>query len=106
MKRFMFKVSYTHEGMRGVISEGAVNRRTFIEKMASEMGGSVVSFDYAFGDTDVYVICEMQDEITAAAVATAVAASGAASIETVTLLSPEDVDAAIAKHAPYRAPGA
>ena len=41
------------------------------------MGGSIASFDFAFGDTDVYVIAEMPDEITAAAVATAVAASGA-----------------------------
>lgn len=106
MARFMFKVSYSKEGMQGVIREGAANRKTFIEKMAAEMGGSISSFDFAFGDTDAYVIAEMPDQITAAAVATAVAASGAASIETVVLLSADDVDRAIGKHAPYRAPGA
>ena len=106
MARFMFKVSYSKEGMQGVIKEGAANRKTFIEKMAAEMGGSISSFDFAFGDTDVYVISEMPDQINAAAVATAVAASGAASIETVVLLSADDVDRAIEKHAPYRAPGA
>lgn len=106
MARFMFKVSYSKEGMQGVIKEGAANRKTFIEKMAAEMGGSISSFDFAFGDTDVYVISEMPDHINAAAVATAVAASGAASIETVVLLSADDVDRAIEKHAPYRAPGA
>jgi uncharacterized protein with GYD domain len=106
MARFMFKVRYTKDGMQGVMKEGAVGRRTFIEKMASEMGGSIASFDFAFGDTDVYAITEMPDQITAASVATAIAASGAVSIETVVLLSAEDVDQAIAKHAPYRAPGA
>lgn len=106
MARFMYKVSYSKEGMQGVIKEGAANRKTFIEKMAAEMGGSISSFDFAFGDTDVYVIAEMEDQITAAAVATAVAASGAATIETVVLLSADDVDRAIGKHAPYRAPGA
>jgi uncharacterized protein with GYD domain len=106
MARFMFKVCYTKEGMQGVVKEGAVGRRATIEKMATEMGGSITSFDYAFGDTDIYVISEMPDQITAAAVATAVAASGAASIETVVLLSPEELDEAIAMHAPYRAPGA
>jgi uncharacterized protein with GYD domain len=106
MARFMFKVSYSKEGMQGVIKEGAANRKTFIEKMAAEMGGSISSFDFAFGDTDAYVISEMPDQINAAAVATAVAASGAGSIETVVLLSADDVDRAIAKHAPYRAPGA
>jgi len=105
MRRFMFKVSYTKDGMQGVIKEGAASRVTTIEKMAAGMGGSIASFDFAFGDTDVYVIAEMPDEITAAAVATAVAASGAASIDTVVLLSAEDLDAAIAKHAPYRPPG-
>jgi uncharacterized protein with GYD domain len=106
MARFMFKVSYTGEGMQGVVKEGAVGRRATIEKMAADMGGSITSFDYAFGDIDVYVISEMPDQVTAAAVATAVAASGAASIETVVLLSAEEVDQAIAKNAPYRAPGA
>ena len=66
MARFMFKVSYTKDGMQGVMKEGAVSRRTFIEKMASEMGGSIASFDFAFGDTDAYVIAEMPDQITAA----------------------------------------
>ena len=106
MARFMFKVSYTKDGMQGVMKEGAVSRRTFIEKMASEMGGSIASFDFAFGDTDAYVIAEMPDQITAASVATAVAASGAVNIETVVLISAEDIDQAIAKNAPYRAPGA
>jgi uncharacterized protein with GYD domain len=106
MARFMFKVSYSKEGMQGVIKEGAANRKTFIEKMAAEMGGSISSFDFAFGDTDAYVIAEMEDQVTAAAVATAVAASGAGTIETVVLLSADDVDRAIWKHAPYRAPGA
>ncbi len=106
MARFMFKVSYSKEGMQGVLKEGAASRRTFIEKMAADMGGSITSFDFAFGETDVYVISEMPDEITAAAVATAVGASGAGSIETVVLLSAEDIDRAIAKNAPYRASGA
>jgi uncharacterized protein with GYD domain len=106
MARFMFKVCYTKDGMQGVLKEGAVSRRTFIEKMASDMGGSIASFDFAFGDTDVFAITEMPDQITAASVATAIAASGAVDIETVVLLSAEDVDQAIAKNAPYRAPGA
>lgn len=106
MARFMFKLSYSKDGMQGVMKEGAVNRRTFIEKMAGEMGGSITSFDFAFGDTDLYAIAEMPDQIAAAAVATAVGASGTGSIETVVLLSAEDIDRAIDKHAPYRAPGA
>lgn len=106
MARYMIKVSYSKEGMQGVMKEGAANRRDFISKMVAEIGGSIETFDFAFGDTDVYVIAELADNITAAAVATAVGASGAGSAETVVLLSPDEIDAAIAKHVPYRAPGA
>ncbi|MFI5393140.1 MAG: GYD domain-containing protein [Myxococcota bacterium] len=106
MARFMFKVGYSKEGMQGVIKEGAANRRAFIEKMAADMGGSITSFDFAFGETDVYAIAEMPDAITSAAVSTAVGAAGTGTIDTVELLSAEDIDRAIEQHAPYRAPGA
>lgn len=106
MARFMFKVSYSQEGMQGLMKEGAANRRAAIQKLASEMGGSVSTFDFAFGDTDVYLTAEFPDQISAAAITTAVGAAGTGSVETVVLLSPEDIDAAIAMHAPYRAPGA
>ncbi len=53
------------------------------------------------------VIAEMPDEITAAAVATAVGGVGRRrASKTVVLLSAEDIDRAIDKHASYRAPGA
>jgi uncharacterized protein with GYD domain len=106
MARFMFKVSYTTEGLQGVMKEGAAQRRAYMEKLLAEMGGSLASFDFAFGGTDLYAIAELPDQTTAAALATAVAASGTGRIETVVLLSPEDVDDAVAKHMPFRAPGA
>ena len=40
MRRFMFKVSYSKDGMQGVIKEGAASRVTTIEKLAAGMGGS------------------------------------------------------------------
>jgi uncharacterized protein with GYD domain len=106
MGRYLYKVSYSKEGMQGVMRQGAADRQAFIEKLASEVGGSITSFDFAFGDTDVYVMADMPDHVTAAAIATAVSASGAASIETVVLLSADDIDRAIAKDVPYKPPGA
>lgn len=106
MGRYLFKVSYTADGLRGVLKEGGQSRSDFVHHMASEMGGSVESFDFAFGDTDCYVLCEMEGDETAAAVAMAVSASGAASVETVKLLTPAQVDAARGITANYRPPGA
>ena len=105
MARFMFKVSYSTDGLQGVMKEGAANRRAYMEELAAEMGGSISSFDFAFGETDLYAIAELPDQVTAAAVAPAVAASGVGGIETIVLLSPEEVDEAVAKRVPFRAPG-
>ena len=106
MPRYLLKVAYSVDGIKGVMKEGAESRSTFVSKMAADLGGSVESFDFAFGQTDVFVIAEMPDDETAAAIAMSVAASGAGSIETVKLLSPAQVDKARGINTGYRAPGA
>jgi uncharacterized protein with GYD domain len=105
MGRYLFKVSYSVDGLKGVMSQGAENRREFISKMAANLGGSLETFDFAFGETDVYAICEIPDDETAAAVALAVGASGAGSIQTVKLLTPAQVDKARGIQTGYQPPG-
>lgn len=106
MARYLYKVSYSADGMKGVMKEGAENRATFIAKMAADVGGSLESFDFAFGETDAYVVCDLADDETAAAIAMAVGASGTGSIQTVKLLSPAQIDKARGITTGYRAPGA
>lgn len=106
MAKYLWKVSYSVDGLRGVMKEGAASRATFIEKLTANIGGHMESFYFAFGDTDVYVIAEVPDDTTAAAISLAVASSGVGSIETVKLLTPDQVDAARAIDTGYRAPGA
>ena len=105
MPKYLYKVSYSADGMRGVMKEGAASRADFIGKLVSNLGGRMESFHFAFGETDVYVINELPDDATAAAVAMAVGAAGTGSIETVKLLTPDEVDAARAIDTGYRAPG-
>jgi uncharacterized protein with GYD domain len=105
MARYLFEVSYSVDGIRGVVKEGAENRATFISKMAADLGGSVESFDFAFGATDAFVLCEIPDDETAAAVAIAVGSSGAGSCRTVKLLTPAQIDKARGITTGYRAPG-
>jgi uncharacterized protein with GYD domain len=105
MGRYLFKVSYSVDGLKGVVKQGAANRAEFISKMAANLGGSVESFDFAFGETDVYALCEIPDDETAAAVAMAVGSSGAGSIQTVKLLTAEQVDKARGIATGYQPPG-
>jgi uncharacterized protein with GYD domain len=106
MARYLFEVSYSTDGLKGVAKDGAASRVGVVEALAASVGGSSVSFDFAFGDTDVYAIVDLPDDESAAAVALAVAKSGAVSkFSTVKLLTPEQVDAALAKNPDYTPPG-
>jgi uncharacterized protein with GYD domain len=105
MGRYMFKVSYSVDGLKGVMHEGAEHRQTFIAKMAADMGGSLETFDFAFGETDLYTICEIPDDETAAAIALAVASAGVGGVETVKLLTSAQVDKARGIQTGYKPPG-
>jgi uncharacterized protein with GYD domain len=106
MPKYLFKASLTAAGLDGTIREGGTSRREAIEDVAKGLGGTVEAFYYAFGDTDVFLIADLADNETAAAIAMAVTASGAASVSTTVLLTPEEIDAATRKTVDYRPPGA
>jgi len=105
MSRYLIRARYTAEGARGIASGGGSARRAAVEKMVSDVGGSLESFDFAFGDEDVYTIVELPDHTAAAAVALAVNASGAVNLRTVVLLTPEEIDAAAQQTVGYTPPG-
>lgn len=105
MAKYLWQVQYTPEGMKGVLKEGGTSRRDVVEKLAGNLGGTIESFHYAFGDNDVYVIAEFPSNVDVAAVAMTVGAAGAASVKTTVLLTPEEIDQAARKSVDYRPPG-
>jgi uncharacterized protein with GYD domain len=106
MPRFLIEATYTLDGLRGLLKDGGRGRVESVRKVAESVGGRLESFDFAFGEHDTYVICELPDNKSAAAIALAVGASGAATTRTVVLLTPEEVDQAVKQSIDYRAPGA
>lgn len=105
MPRYMFRVNYTLEGLQGLMKEGGTGRRKAAETLISSLGGHLVSLDYAFGEDDVYVLCELPDDEAAAAASLRITASGAVKVQTIKLLSPEQIDSAIDRELEYRKPG-
>jgi uncharacterized protein with GYD domain len=105
MPKYLISGNYVGEGIKGLLKEGGSSRRAAVEKLASSMGGSVEGVYYAFGETDVYVIADMPDNATAAAVALTVGASGTVTVKTTVLMTPEEVDEAAKKTPSYRPPG-
>lgn len=106
MARFMFIARYSSDGARGVTSAGGTSRRSAIEKMAAGLGGRVETFDFAFGEDDVYTVVELPDNKAAAAVALTINSTGKTSVRTVVLMTPEEVDAAAQQSVDYTPPGA
>jgi uncharacterized protein with GYD domain len=106
MARYLLQVSYTQAGVQGLMNEGGSSRRDAIEKLVANNGGTLETFDFAFGEDDVVLIAEMADVATVAALSMAVGASGAATVRTTPLISAEDIDRATALSVGYRAPGA
>ena len=105
MPKFLFEAMYTQDGVKGVQSAGGTSRRDAVAQVAESVGGKLDSFHFAFGERDAYVIADLPDNESAAAVALTVNASGGATVKTVVLLTPEEVDAAAQRSVDYRPPG-
>ena len=105
MSKYLLEGRYTAEGAKGLAREGGSERRTVVAKMTEGLGGKLETFYYAFGDVDVYAIVDVPDSVTAAAIALAVNQGGGATLKTVALISPEDMDKASKKNVNYRPPG-
>jgi uncharacterized protein with GYD domain len=105
MPKYLIEASYTLEGVKGVQSAGGSARREAVAALAESVGGKLETFYFAFGDRDVYAVLEVPSNEAAAAVAMTVNGSGAVSIRTTVLLTPEEVDEAAKVSVNYRPPG-
>jgi uncharacterized protein with GYD domain len=106
MAKFLFACDYTADGSKGLLKDGGSKRRTVIEKAVQKAGGTLEAFYFAFGKDDAYVLVDLPDNVTAAAVSLAVSATGVGAITTTALLTAEEVDRACKKTVSYKAPGA
>lgn len=105
MTKILIRASYTPDGLKGLVKEGGTSRKKVVEKMVADLGGKVEAFYYAFGDYDVYAICELPDEESVAATSFAVNAPGLVKLSTIILLDPAQIDNAVKKTVQYRSPG-
>ena len=106
MPKYLVKASHTREGLQGLMNEGGTARRDAISAGITALGGAMETFLYAFGDDDLCVILDVPDQITMAAIALTVGASGAGTVSTTVLLTPEEIDQAVQKSFNYQPPRA
>jgi len=106
MATYLWRASYSVEGVKGLTKEGGAKRRAAIQQMVEKSGGKLHAFYFALGESDVIAIAEFPDTATAVAMSLAVNAAGAVRLDTTLLLTPEEFDAASKKSVGYRPPGA
>jgi len=73
--------------------------------MVRQADGTLETFYYAMGETDVFAIVEVPDSTTAAAISLAVNAAGMVTLSTTPLLTTEEIDEACKRSVNYRPPG-
>ena len=110
MSKYLCKASYTVEGVKGLLKEGGTARRDAVAKAIEAMGGKLEVLYYALGETDVYYIAEVPDNVTVVAGSLIGNVSGTSQLTCTALLSPEEMDRAAEmakeKMSSYRPPGA
>lgn len=105
MAKFLFEAKYTLDGVRGLRAEGGSARVAAVTAAIEAAGGRLESLYFAFGENDVYVTADLPDNASAAGFALAVVAAGGATVRTVALLTPSEIDGAVRMESTYRPPG-
>jgi uncharacterized protein with GYD domain len=105
MAKYLAIVTYTAEGLKGLMDKGGTARVEASRRFLASAGGSLESFYFALGADDAYIIGDLPDNATAAATAMSAAATGMVVNRMVPLLTADEVDRAAAARLAYDAPG-
>ncbi|MER6014832.1 GYD domain-containing protein [Streptomyces bluensis] len=105
MPKFLIQSTYTTEGTKGLLSEGASGRRAAVEQVVTGLGGKVEAMYFAFGEDDLVLIVDFPDPVSMAAVSLTVKASGALRTRATPLLTLDEIDEASRRKVSFRAPG-
>ena len=105
MAKYLAIITYTAEGLKGLIDKGGTARVEASRELVASVGGSQESFYFALGADDAYIVYDLPDNAAAAATAMSAAATGMVVNRIVPLLTPEELDRAAAARLSYHAPG-
>lgn len=105
MAKYLIEANYVGDGIQGLMKEGGTSRQAAAAAAMASVGGTLESFYYAFGDTDVYAIADLPDEASAVAVSLMVNSTGAVEASLTPLIAPEVLDEAAKKAPSYTPPG-
>ena len=97
MPKYLAVGRYTSDGLTGLAREGVLRRRCDIAKTIESAGGKLEAFYFAFGDADFYIIFDVPDNISAAALSVVANQSGYVTSKIIVLMTADEMDQAINK---------
>jgi uncharacterized protein with GYD domain len=87
MAHYLFQLAYTAASVKAMV-EHPQSREDTARKAVESLGGKLQAFYFAFGACDAIILCQMPDNVSAAAVAMAVGSRGTLSkFETTVLMT-------------------
>ena len=105
MSKYLFEANYVGDGIKGLMREGGTKRRDAVVEALKSVDGSLESFYYAFGETDVVGVFDIPDQANAVALSLMINSTGAVNLHLKPLMTAEDLDEAATKTPSYRPPG-
>jgi uncharacterized protein with GYD domain len=105
MGKYLFQISYTDIGHQGILKEGGTSWQKTVETAVRSLDGWLEAFYFSFGETDIFVIADLPDHVSAATFSLIATSAGAARIKTTVLISPAEIDLATKKTVSYHDPG-
>jgi uncharacterized protein with GYD domain len=105
MAKYLIQGTYTAEGLRGLIKDKATGRAQAVRKLIEGVEGKLEGIYFAMGESDVVMIVDVPDLVTAASLSFTVSASGLVHTKSTALLTIEETDRALSKKIDYRPPG-
>jgi uncharacterized protein with GYD domain len=105
MPKYLSQGSYSQQGSKGMLKEGAAKRREAAEQIIEGTGRQLEAYYYAFGSDEFVMVADLPSNVDAVALSLAVNASGTVASRATVLITPEEVDQAAKKTVNYRPPG-
>jgi uncharacterized protein with GYD domain len=97
MAKYLFQISYSEKGHQNLLEEGGTTWQKMVDTSVRSLNGWLEAFYFSFGETDIYVIAELPDNVSAASFSLIASSAGAARIKTNVLISPAEIDLATKK---------
>lgn len=106
MPMFLATGPYTSAGVAGLTKVGARQRASEIAAMAERLGGRLEAMYFGLSESDTYIVFELPDIATAAAIAKVANATGTGHCNMQPILTPEQMDEALEIDTTFAPPGA